>query len=85
LDNWLIYEARRRLAAVVDITNVVTVVHQNHGHGRFADAEVLWSSEEAKRNRELAGNSLFTFDDATHILFPDGLHSTWTLADFLGT
>lgn len=72
-DNWLIYRARKRLATVVNCTNVVMAVHQNHSYDRFGSQEELWKSVEAQRNRALAKDGLFTLDDATHLQVPGGL------------
>jgi hypothetical protein len=70
-DNWLLWEARASGAAVVDVSAVVTAVHQNHTYahlpGGFAEAH---KGLEAKRNCELAGGMrrMFTLDDATYLL-----------------
>ncbi|MBE0534076.1 MAG: FkbM family methyltransferase [Phycisphaerae bacterium] len=55
-DNWLVAEAIRLKAAVVDATECVTVVHQNHDYGHLAGGqEEAWKGTEARRNLELAG------------------------------
>lgn len=55
-DNWLLYDARRRGAALIDATAVVTPIHQNHEYTGFVGgAGELWNSEEALRNLKLAG------------------------------
>lgn len=77
-DNWLIYKAFREGAQVIDITSVVTVVHQNHDYpSSLMDATKKgpWRGEEAKHNLELAGDLdyCFTIDDATWQLENDGL------------
>ena len=77
-DNWLICEARRRFAAVVDATPVVTAVHQNHNYDHFGDdTEVVMRGLEAQRNGELAADCLFNLKDVTHVLQPDGLQFAW--------
>ncbi len=80
-DNWLIYRARARGAAVIDATRVVTVVHQNHDYAHAASSsEEVWKGPEAQRNLELAGGQsyVFTLRDATHLLTPEGLRG-WAL------
>jgi hypothetical protein len=75
-DNWLIYRARARGAAVIDTTSAVTVVHQNHDYGHVSHGEKgMRGGPEADRNRELAGglHHVFTVQDATHRLTPQGL------------
>jgi hypothetical protein len=75
-DNWLIYRARTRGAAVIDATSAVMVVHQNHGYAHVSHGEKgMRGGPEADRNRELAGglHHVFTVQDATHRLTPKGL------------
>lgn len=74
-DNWLIYAARNRGAAVIDATRAVMAVHQNHAHV-FEGTKWVGTREypEAKRNLEIAGGYryAFTLQDATHILTSKG-------------
>ena len=72
-DNWLIYQAWRHSAAVVDATRTVFAVHQNHDYGQFGGKEAVWNSKEARRNRELAQGCVFTLEDVTHKLLPEGM------------
>jgi hypothetical protein len=75
-DNWLIYQARIRGAAVIDATAALWVVHQNHGYGHHPQGwKGVWEGPEAKRNMELAGGltHYFTIEDATHLLTGQGL------------
>ncbi|MBN1439002.1 MAG: hypothetical protein JW929_06280 [Anaerolineales bacterium] len=70
-DNWLILEARRRRAPVIDATRGIWAVHQNHGYNHHPQgAEGVWKGPEAERNEQLAGGSfrLFNVLDATHRL-----------------
>ena len=74
-DNWMIYEARQRGIPVVDATEVVTAVHQNHGyeHLRGGQREV-YDGAEARRNHELVGDDFvpLTIEDATFTLGASG-------------
>ena len=75
-DNWLIRRARELDIPVVDITPVVTVVHQNHDYGHIPQGRGdAWEGPEADTNRALAGGErgVFTLMDATHVLSPTGL------------
>ena len=75
-DNWLIYGARQRGAAVIDATPSVMIVHQQHDYGHLAGGEhEAWHGQEAQRNFELTGgvNCLFNLHDATHCLTPSGI------------
>jgi hypothetical protein len=73
-DHWLVWKARQ-LGDVVDVSQLVTAIHQNHGYGYHpAGASGVWKDVQAKRNEELAGGRwhLYTIADATHILGPEG-------------
>jgi hypothetical protein len=75
-DCWLIYRARSLGVPVIDATGCITAVHQNHDYPNFsAGADGVWKGPEAKRNLEMAGGyrHVFTLQDATHKLTPDGL------------
>jgi hypothetical protein len=70
-DHWLVWKARQQGAAVVDVSEQVTTIHQNHNYGYHpAGARGVWTDEQAAENYRLAGGRwhLFTIDDATHIL-----------------
>jgi hypothetical protein len=75
-DNWMVYEARRRRAYVIDATKVVFCVHQNHDYSHYADGK--WGAYRgpgALHNRELGGGPerMFNVADATHVLTPQDL------------
>lgn len=75
-DNWLLYNARKRGIAVIDITRAVSVVHQNHDHSHVPNGSGRsWEGPEADYNRQLMGSRdhLFKLIDATHILTPRSL------------
>jgi hypothetical protein len=79
-DHWLVWKARMEGAAVVDVSPLVTAVHQNHGYGYHPEgAKGVWTDEQAMRNWSNAGGRwhLFTIDDATHILDSKGFHRNW--------
>ncbi len=70
-DNWFLYHARKRGAALVDATACVTAIHQNHGYSHHPDGKPgVYQGPEAQRNFELAGGQphCFTLRDATHVL-----------------
>jgi hypothetical protein len=78
-DNWMIYEARRKGYAVVDVTDAVMAIHQNHDYshtaeGRAGGVMAVWKGEEAERNRKLAGAywKLLSLEDATYRLGGNG-------------
>ena len=75
-DNWLLYRARETRSPLIDATQVVMALHQNHGYSQNGkDREWIFQGPEAERNLELAGgwHHVFTLLDATHILTPVGL------------
>lgn len=70
-DHWLVWKARRDKGTVIDVSQIVTAIHQNHDYGYHPKgAKGVWNDEQALRNYELAGGRrhLFTIDDATRVL-----------------
>ena len=66
-DNWMLFAAWQAGAAVVDASNVVCTVHQNHDYSHISMGVIGFrQGPEARRNLELAGSSrqLFTLQDA---------------------
>ena len=67
-DNWLLYEARKRGATIIDITSAITLIHQNHSHKKFhtTDDNRFKKGIESKENLKLAKGFgyLLTLDDA---------------------
>jgi hypothetical protein len=77
-DHWLVWKARRERAEVIDASESVAAIHQNHAYGYHPAGEKgVWTDEQARRNFELAGGCwhLYTIDDATHILTAEGERS----------
>jgi hypothetical protein len=55
-DNWVIYRALTSGMAVVDMTKMVTVVHENHDYSHHPEGwKGAMQGEESKRNIALAG------------------------------
>jgi len=80
-DNWLIYRALAVGGRVIDATHAVLAVHQNHDYQHHAQGESgVWSGEEARSNRRLAGGwrAYCTLDDATHLLDDSGLRRNYS-------
>ena len=42
-DNWLIFRALQHSSLVVDATECVMAVHQNHDYGNYGSAKALWN------------------------------------------
>ncbi|MGB3559744.1 MAG: tetratricopeptide repeat protein, partial [Geitlerinemataceae cyanobacterium] len=83
---WDIAMVYRALAAghpVIDATQVITAVHQNHNYGHLSGGQTqAWKGIEAQRNHELAGaafpkgmgyGGIGYISDATWKLTPSGL------------
>jgi hypothetical protein len=79
-DNWLIWSARASKVPVVDVSAVVSAIHQNHDYSHHPQGEDgAKTGEEAMRNRRLAGTKrLYTLQHATHELTPEGIR--WVAA-----
>jgi hypothetical protein len=74
-DNWLIYRARAIGSRVIDATNAVLVIHQNHDYSHSPQgADGVWKGPEARYNLVLAGGKshLFSLLDATWVLTDRG-------------
>lgn len=77
-DNWLVWKARDLRVPVVDASEQVVAVHQNHDYGYHPQGmHGVWHGVEAKRNYGLAGGwqHLRTIADATEVLGPVRLKS----------
>ncbi|MER3422868.1 MAG: hypothetical protein C4293_06190 [Nitrospiraceae bacterium] len=75
-DSALIYMAIRSGVPVIDATEVVTCVHQNHGYAHHPqDASGVFKGPEAVRNNELLGGDeyILTSLNATYLLTASGM------------
>jgi hypothetical protein len=64
---------------VVDATQVVLAIHQNHDYSFHPGGQKgLWQDVEAQQNHALLGKGHFaTIDNATHRLTPNGLRPNY--------
>lgn len=76
-DNWLLYRARASRAWLIDATQEVLAVHQNHTYGAKGK-DGVWDGTEARKNHALSGspNHAFSIADATHVLDGSRLRTT---------
>jgi len=75
-DNWIAWKALEMKKAVVDVSAVVTAVHQNHDYRHHPQGKAgVWHGEEAGANYRLAGGwkHLRTIADAKEVLDAEGL------------
>ena len=74
-DHWLIKAACDANLAVVDMSRVAPLIHQNHDYNHVpGGAEWVWKGEEAEVNRKYygGGNESFTLSNVTHELTDRG-------------
>jgi hypothetical protein len=81
-DNWLMFRARQCGAKLINATDAVVALHQDHDYAHMAGVAAnavngdfpIHTTEETERNLSLAGGhgSLYTVYDATEILSGDG-------------
>jgi hypothetical protein len=78
-DNWLLWKVRSMGVPVVDATQTVMAIHQNHDYSHHPGGqEGLWRDVEAKQNYALLGKGHFaTIENATHRLTPRGLRPNY--------
>jgi len=70
-DNWMIYKARVEGWAVIDCTQSIMIVHQNHDYSHLPDGKPHYEHPETNENIRLAGgqaNIRYTILDSTHQL-----------------
>jgi hypothetical protein len=80
-DNWLLWKALDLKLPVVDASDAVFAVHQNHDYSYHPQGKKgVWEGPESQRNLELAGGSrrMRTITHATRRLTAKGrLQGTW--------
>ena len=84
-DNWLVYQARKLKASLIDATGSITAVHQNHDYSHHPQGEVaVWKGPEAIRNLELRGgpDNGFTLEEANWVLTPRGIKRALSMRRF---
>jgi hypothetical protein len=87
-DNWLMYEAKRLGAYLVDATHDVVAVHQNHDYAHISgintgnrDEKYVFNMQQGQRNLVLAGGrkNLYTNYDADFVLVDGKLKPSLSL------
>ncbi|MGB2896971.1 MAG: hypothetical protein WBB65_12495 [Anaerolineales bacterium] len=66
-DNWMIYAGRRAGFPIVDASEAITVVHQNHDYQHLPGGQPHYQLPESRENVKMAGGAetVFTIRDAT--------------------
>jgi hypothetical protein len=76
-DNWLIMDLERRRVPLLDASDSVLAIHQNHGYGHVPGATGRnWEGPEADRNRALALSETPSFRPLLHTIN----NASWILA-----
>ena len=68
-DNWMIWNATANKIAVIDASDFITAIHQNHDYSHYPQGrQGVWEGPEASRNHELAGGwpHIYSIADASH-------------------
>jgi hypothetical protein len=74
-DNWFLWKARHSNAALVDASEVVFAIHQNHDYSHHPQGWLgTRQGEEAQQNHKLAGRHSRNIGDATHKLTGDEIN-----------
>ncbi|MFC1809212.1 nucleoside-diphosphate sugar epimerase/dehydratase [Candidatus Omnitrophota bacterium] len=67
-DNWLVWDALERGVDVVDVTDMVTVIHQRHDYNFVAGGKkIIRTGTEAQENFGLAESKYCFIDDANWV------------------
>lgn len=86
-DNWFVYHAKCQGVPVIDATQVVTAVHQNHDYGHVAGGnrgQAYVRGAESKRNMQLVGGMrLIAGSTPTWVLTPTRLRRRRVPSDLL--
>lgn len=75
-DNWMIFRARWKHWSVIDASQTINIVHQNHDYGHLPGGLKHFFQPETAENVQKAGGrlSIFRLEDATHMLVNGKLH-----------
>lgn len=67
-DNWMIFHGRVEHLPVIDTSDAITVIHQNHGFAHFADGKKHRHQPESFENVDLAGGhyAMYTLYDTNY-------------------
>lgn len=74
-DNWMIYAARAAGWPVLDASDAVMILHQNHDYSHLPGGQPHYRLPETEENVRLGGGKLtiFKLADATHHLTSEGI------------
>ena len=61
-DNWMIYHAKQQPWPVIDVTQTVIAIHQNHDYSHLPDGKPHYDLEESHQNVDLSGGMKTVYD-----------------------
>lgn len=69
-DNWMIYQARLQNVPVIDASQAITVIHQDHDYAHLPGGQPHYRLPESSENTRLAGGrrAIFHLEDANYSL-----------------
>lgn len=72
-DNWFVYRLKSLGLPIIDATEAITVIHQNHNGHHKKEIKSVWLGKEGKNELKLAGgfSSMLTLRDADWLLTSD--------------
>ena len=78
-DNWVIHEAKRKKIPLIDITEIATIIHQNHDYPAFNKGLSRKTNPEAKKNFSFSKpvSYIHNLEDADYKLTKNGLKKNW--------
>lgn len=80
-DNWFLWNARKSGLNVVDVSDFVMPIHQNHDYSHHSEGLTgVWEGKEAEVNYKLLGGMLHfhTIEDAPFLLTDNGVKKNIT-------
>jgi hypothetical protein len=79
IDNWMMWHARSAGAFVIDASQVVIAIHQNHDYAHHPEGHKgVYGGEEARQNFSyMQGGKYATLENATHRLTSSGLRPNY--------
>jgi len=65
-DNWMIFQGRASKIPVLDATQIITIIHQDHDYAHLPDGQPHYHLPESDENVHLSGGqeTIFTLSDA---------------------
>lgn len=73
-DNWMFYEARRKGWKLINCSESIDIIHQDHDYAHLPDGQSHYRLPESKKNVELGGGkrTIFNLNDCDYVLTKEG-------------